>query len=191
MKNEHGLTPQREAYAVALASGLSQADAYRKAYPKAERWKDETVWQAASRLSSDSKVRARVQAIQAAAAEKAGLRAAEILEETRRIALSTPKGIIGRRANGQAFVLMPNELDDATAAAIASFEIDDMGRIKYRFWDKNAALERAAKILGLFGKDNEQKANGLVTLYGRLTGSVFQPVPEAALPESEGEGDKG
>ncbi|HNL91236.1 MAG TPA: hypothetical protein PKH05_19300, partial [Nitrospira sp.] len=55
-------------------------------------------------------------------------------------------------------------LDDATRAAVASFEIDATGRIKYRFWDKNAALEKAAKHLGLYKADNEQRPETKVVI---------------------------
>jgi hypothetical protein len=67
-----GLTPQREAFAVALASGKSQAEAYRIAYPKSVGWKPETVWRKASLLAKDGEVQARVQAVRAPAVEAAG-----------------------------------------------------------------------------------------------------------------------
>jgi phage terminase small subunit len=63
----------------------------------------------------------------------------------------------------------PHELDEETARAVASIEVvesiagyDKDGTAipqytkKIRFWDKNAALEKAMKYLGLFKKDNEQ-----------------------------------
>ena len=45
---------------------------------------------------------------------------------------------------------------------MASFEIDEYGRIRYKFWDKNVALINAAKILGLFAADNKQQLPVLV-----------------------------
>lgn len=58
-----------------------------------------------------------------------------------------------------------HELDDDAAAAIASIEIEEIvirGVIvghtkKVKFWDKNAAIEKAMKYLGLFEKDNRQR----------------------------------
>lgn len=64
------LTPQREKFAQGIADGLSQADAYRAAYPKSANWKAETVHQAASRMMTDSKVLARISALRAELAEK-------------------------------------------------------------------------------------------------------------------------
>ena len=91
--------------------------------------------------------------MQALAADKAVDTAVVIAEENLRLAQSRISGIM--HADGR--VKLPHELDPETEAAIASFKIDEYGRIEYKFWDKNSALERAAKILGLFKKDNEQK----------------------------------
>lgn len=52
------LTAKQEAFAQAIADGLNQSDAYRKAYPN--NMKADTVNQAAARLMGNSKVLARV-----------------------------------------------------------------------------------------------------------------------------------
>ena len=45
----------------------------------------------------------------------------------------------------------PTEWDDQIAAAVASVEVDDNGNvIKVRLWDKNTALDKIAKHLGMF-----------------------------------------
>ena len=54
------LTAKQEAFAQAIASGKTQADAYRSAYD-AETMKDATVWSKASVLMADGKVAARVE----------------------------------------------------------------------------------------------------------------------------------
>lgn len=190
--NEHGLTPKREAFAVALASGrMNQSEAYRAAFT-ATRMTAKQVHEEASKLARDPKVSQRISGIQAAAADRAGLTVEEIMRETRRLALSKPSGIIGWR-DGKRVVLMPDELDEATQAAIASFEIDDLGRIKYKFWDKNASLERGAKLLGMFEKDNAQKVDALATLLGALSGNVVGPAPGAAVygPRGGDDDDEG
>lgn len=64
------LSPQRERFAQGIADGLSQADAYRVAYPKSEKWKPETLWSKASALMVDGKVMARVSELKEALAEK-------------------------------------------------------------------------------------------------------------------------
>jgi len=56
------LTPKQEKFAQSVASGKSQADAYRMAY-NAGNMKEETVWSNASVLMADNKVSARVDEI--------------------------------------------------------------------------------------------------------------------------------
>ncbi|MCC0042752.1 MAG: hypothetical protein H6880_11305, partial [Rhodobiaceae bacterium] len=63
-----GLTPKREAFAAGLAQGLSQAEAYRRAFPRSVSWTDATVWSKASQLAGDGRVLARVAEIGAKAA---------------------------------------------------------------------------------------------------------------------------
>lgn len=92
--------------------------------------------------------------------EDAYLDAVKLRREISRLAFSDPRRIL--REDGT--VKMPNELDDDTAAAIASFEIGADGSIKYKFWDKNSAQERACKIRGQFKEDNEQAGKMHVTI---------------------------
>ena len=58
-----GLTPQQERFAVALAKGLSQADAYRSAYRLKPQTTAESVYAAASRVAKDPQVKSRVRQI--------------------------------------------------------------------------------------------------------------------------------
>lgn len=181
-RNEHGLTPQMERYAQALAVGdRSQADCYREAYPTCKTWKPETVHESASRLAGDRKVSARVNALKAVMAERAELNGSEILREIRKLAHSD----IGSVMHADGRVKLPHELDPATRAAVKGFKIDDLGRIEYQFWDKNAALEKAMKHLGLYEKDNKQQGGGLQALRDLLLGNVVKPEPSAALPDDD------
>jgi phage terminase small subunit len=168
---------QQEKFAQSVASGLNLSDAYRASY-KVGKTKPETVNENASRLMASSKVAARVKEIQAIGAEKAGLKAAEILEEVRRLALSDIGGIM--HADGR--VKMPHELDKVTRAAVSSFKIDEYGRIEYKFWDKNSSIDKAMKHLGLFEVDNKQKTDPLIdfakTLRGDIAGPGALQIPE-------------
>lgn len=65
------LTPREEKFAQGVADGLSQAEAYRQAYPSAAKWKDATVWSKASVLMRNGKVQARVEEIRAELAKQA------------------------------------------------------------------------------------------------------------------------
>jgi phage terminase small subunit len=178
------MTPHQELFAQGVASGLSQSDAYRKAYPASLKWKDKTVHECASKLAANTKVSTRVSELQALSADAAVLDGAEIMREIKRVALSDIGGIIG--ANGK--VLMPNELDAATRAAVAGFEIDEYGRVKYKFWDKNTALTNAAKIKGLFEVDNKQKGASAAEFLKLVTGDVAGP-GKHSIPNDDDDDD--
>lgn len=184
--NEHGLTQQQEAFAVAVAAGSSLSDAYRKAYPRSLKWKQEHVHVKASEMAASAKVQRRIATLQGAAADVAILKAGEILTEVRRLCLSDISGIM--HPDGR--VKLPHELDADTRAAVASFEIDAKGAIKYRFWDKNAALDKAAKYLGLYEKDNKQKIDPLQSLLDSLSGNVIGPKPDNTGSVISPEGDR-
>lgn len=168
------LTPQQEKFAQEVVSGKSLSDAYRASY-KVGKMTTKTINEAACRLAADSKVSARIKELSQAVAQETVLEAAGILKEIHRLA-SSDIGRIIDPATGR--VLLPHELDADTRAAVASFEIDEYGRIKYKFWDKNSALERASKIRGLFELDNKQKVDPLAALLDGLQGKVLGPVKD-------------
>lgn len=64
------LTPKQEAFAMAVASGKSQADAYRAAY-NADKMKPPTVQKRASELMADGEVAGRVAELRKPVADKA------------------------------------------------------------------------------------------------------------------------
>ncbi|HCZ17388.1 MAG TPA: hypothetical protein DHV85_23035 [Candidatus Accumulibacter sp.] len=166
--NEHGLTPKQEKFARTVVSGKKLADAYRESYC-AKGMAEKTLHEAASRLAANSKVIARIFAMQAAAAEIATLKAADVLREVRALALSDIIGIV----NNDGTFKLPHEIDKETRAAIASFEIDKDKVIKYRFWSKTDALEKAMKHLGLYERDNKQRTDPLRELLDSLGGAVI------------------
>lgn len=71
---------------------------------------------------------------------------------------------------------LPNELDDDTAAAVSSVKMKPDGEIEYRFWDKNASLEKAMKHLGEYEKDNEQKTDAISVFLTGLKSSALPVV---------------
>src|SRR3990167_848423 len=124
---------------------------------------------AAERLSQDVAVQQlivdrRASAIKAAEIET-GLTVNGILREVRRLATNDPRKLFDKDGR----MLEVHELDDDTAACISSVEIEEQfeGRgeekhsvgflKKLKLWDKNSALEKGMKHLGLFEKDNSQK----------------------------------
>lgn len=70
------LTAQKEAFAQAVASGLTQSDALRKAYPSSLKWQQKTVHESASKLMADAKVSTRVQELRKPAIQAVEMSAA-------------------------------------------------------------------------------------------------------------------
>lgn len=89
------LTGKQEAFAQAVASGKTQADAYREAY-SAKAMKDETIWARASELMADSKVSGRVEALLAEIAartvEKTAITREDLIEELEEARLAAMGG---------------------------------------------------------------------------------------------------
>lgn len=162
------LTSRQEAFARAVAEGKSQAEAYRTAYPKSERWKDAAVWSAASRLMVDSKVSARVAELRAEIAKAAQVEVVQVVKELAAVTFSDVRALFD--ANGN---LLPiHELPDSVAAAVSSVkvvtkripgtdpvEVEHVAEIK--LWDKNSAADKLMRHLGGYEKDNKQGGAGL------------------------------
>ena len=69
---------RHERFAVLVANGKTQADAYREVYPSSRGWKDESVHVKASKLAA--KVKPRIRELQQKAANKAGITRDELVE---------------------------------------------------------------------------------------------------------------
>lgn len=181
-KNEYGLTPQQEKFAQAVASGKSLSDSYRASY-KAGKMTAKQVNEEASKLAAAPKVSQRIAALAVKVEEKFAIDTSRLLKEAHRLAHSDIANIM--HPDGR--VKLPHELDPETRAAVASFKIDEYGRIEYKFWDKNSAIERLFKHKGLFKDDNIQKANPLAEAIKSLGGNVLAAKtagPAAFVPGS-------
>lgn len=79
------LTPQREKFAQAVASGMNQSDAYRKAFKVRPGTKPLSVNQAASKLMKDANISSRVDQLRAPIAKKAQITLESHLEDLQRL----------------------------------------------------------------------------------------------------------
>ena len=75
------LTPQQESFARWVVRGFSYSAAYRRSYTVGEKTLDTTVWQEASRVARNPHVSARIEALQAEAAKRAGVTKESMLAE--------------------------------------------------------------------------------------------------------------
>lgn len=118
----------------------------------------------ARRLLKDVRVASAVKRRRVEAGSKYELTTERVLKECARIVYADPRKLFGPDGNP---IPIP-KLDDDAAAAVAGFEhVEEFsGRGKSRelsgytkklkLWDKNSAIDKAMKHLGLFEKDNAQ-----------------------------------
>ena len=146
-----------------------------------------TADQQGSRLLKDVKVREIIEASREKALNKADLNIDRVLLEAKRLALFDPRKLFNEDGS-----LKPvKDLDEDTAVALAAFDAIEIGGgngavlghvRKLRFHDKNAALEKLFKHLGLYKEDNSQKGEAAVAaliaaVHGHDTGSGFPVRP--------------
>ncbi len=175
------LTPQQEDFATGIACGLSQADAYRQAYPRSVKWKDKSVWEKASLLASNAKVKARVKELAEKAAAKNEITVERVIGELAKIAFGNKRDLMRWGPGG--VTLTPSEdITDDAAAMVQSVEESTSlhgGSLKIKTHDKVKALELLGRHLGVFEKDNEQVANPLSKLLESLGGKVLGVAKDA------------
>jgi phage terminase small subunit len=121
-----------------------------------------------SRLLSNAWIQNAVALKQKELAGKCDVSAERVIREVAALAFSD----VRKMFNDDGALKKIHELDDATAASIASIEVDEIysgDKIigvtkKIKMWDKNSAQERLCKHLGLFREDNSQKPVNLPTM---------------------------
>jgi len=141
----------------------------------------------ASRLLTRANVQALIAERQQARAEKADIDAARVIKELARIGLSDVRKLFA--ADGS---LKPmKDWDDETAAAVAGLDVVEMAggakiggpegvahvamyTKKLKLWDKNSALEKIAKHLGMFVEKHE-----LTGKDGAPLRVIFEEAPSA------------
>lgn len=165
-----------------LANRRNGKQAYKKLHPKAT---DRTAEVKASQLLRKDKVAAYLAEREQQALGKAQLTTDRVLQELARLAFFD----LRRLYNEDGTLKAPHELDDDTAAALASIETEELfeGRgenrehvgtlRKVKSFDKGGAIRDAMKHLGLFEKDREQlgKAIGKAILIPAKQSSVPDP----------------
>lgn len=159
--------PRHEAFAQALAKGKTADDAYALAGFSPHRSN-------ASRLSANDSVRDRVAELVSVGANRAEVTVTRVLKELARIGMADFRKAFDADGN-----LLPiQDWGDELAAAVSSVEVVTRGlpgeaddeldaqphggalarkrsaKVEYvhkiKFWDKNSALEKIAKHLGMF-----------------------------------------
>lgn len=136
------LTAQQEAFALAVASGKSQADAYREAYPRSKKWKDEVIYVKASELMANGKVLVRVAALRD-----------EITAPAKK-KLAIDKEWVLRQ-------LIENVAMAKSAEPVLDNEGNPVGEYKQNLAAANKALELIGKEFGMFVDRKEIRTGNL------------------------------
>lgn len=173
------LTGSQEMFAAGVAQGLSQAQAYRNAYPASAKWKDATVWKRASELANQGEVSGRVHELLKQAAANNEVTVDRVVKELARLAFFDIRKLV----NADGTPLPLHNLDDDTAAAIAGLDVARVGNamigeaevLKFKIADKKGALELLGRHLGLFEKDNQQQAP---VVFSKIELVGVRPKPE-------------
>lgn len=134
------------------------------------------------RLLTDVDIKARVlsrrEKVVAVAEQETGITVAGILRELHAIVHSDLRKAFNPETGA---LLPPHKWPDDVAKAMSSIKVVEMAGAaamggadglehvpmytkEVKFWDKNAAIDKAMKHLGMFEKDNEQKASALAGL---------------------------
>lgn len=151
------LTAKQETFATGVASGLSQAEAYRQAFPSSRKWKDESVWQRASKLASNVKVQSRIQELLTKAAEANEVTIERIVAEVVKVAFANQRELMQWGPQGVK-LRSSDELTDAQAASVS--EVSESvsatgGSLKLKTHDKLGALRFLAELKGYLVKKQE------------------------------------
>lgn len=176
------LTAKQEAFCVAVAKGETGSSAYRAAYPASLKWPAKSVHEAASKLLANPKVLSRVEDLRVPAMMASQIDVAGTFRQLGAVLRSDIRRVV--REDGSLIPVC--DLDDETALAVASIEVreeyegtgEDRKLVGYtkklKFWNKNDAIDKAMKHLGLFERDNRQRQENLaiqINLVGPDPGS--------------------
>ena len=178
------LTPKHERFVAEYLVDLNAAQAAIRAG-----YSPKTAKEQGARLLTNANIQIAVQERRKEHQANTGLTVERVLTEAMRLAFFDIRKLTDAEGNP----IPINQLDDDTAAAIQGLELatermrgDEGGAEtvvrKYKVADKNAALERLFKHLGLFQKDNDQNnpAKALQALMDMVDGSKL---PLAGKPK--------
>jgi len=180
---------RHERFAQAIAGGMTADDAYVDAGYKEHRGN-------ASTLRANKNIQKRVAEILAAGAERAEITEERVLRELAKIGFSdirkaikwnghliteqgNPDGgdvlVIKELRNNHVLLVDSDDLDDDTAAAVASISQNQAGGITIKMHDKRAALVDIGKHLGMFKDKLEVSGKDGAPLVPTL---IFQNAPQ-------------
>lgn len=167
-RNEHGLTEKQERFAQVYAVTGNASEAYRTAYNVKPDTKDVSIYRAAHQMTSHAKIAARIEQLRHAALARHEVTIDRIIRELALIAFSNMLDYVTVQPDGLAYVDLARLTRDQ-AAAIGEMSVEEFTegrgddarqarRVKFKLSDKQGALEKLGRHLGMFptqvgGKD--------------------------------------
>ena len=183
------LSKEEEVYVQELVKGVSQRQAYIKAWPKkTKRWKGSTIDVKAHVLWKLDKIQNRYYELKerlvSEAEEEFIIDAKEVLREYKKIAFSnitdymkySTKDEVGH--NGKKIKVSEIELKDSEeidGSVIQEISLSEKGTLNFKMHNKMKALDKLADYLGLFDKGDKEKSTVIIS---------------DDLPDDEGEDDE-
>lgn len=180
------MTPKREQFVVEYLKDLNASAAAERAG-----YSGRTAGKIGHELLKIPEISVEIQRAIDERAARERISADRVLRETAAVALFDPRKMF----NPDGTIKPLNELDDATAAAIAGIDVVELadgngqpvGRVKkVRMADKLGALTLLARHLGMLQdkiKLSGDAENPLTLLIQSIQGSSVRPVPTHALPK--------
>jgi phage terminase small subunit len=181
------LTPRQARFVEEFLTDLNASAAYRRAGYSATGHAAEV---AAARLMRNVEVAEAITKAMAERAARTEVSADRVLCELAKIAFFD----VRKALNNDGSFKSISELDDDTAAALASFDVvelgGDVGGVirKVRLVDRLRAIELLGKHLGLFSdriKVSGDVENPLTLLIRQVQGTAFRPVPLRVVDDDE------
>lgn len=181
-RNENGLTEKQQDFANLYRGDPdcmgNAAACYRKLHPKA---KDSTCEANGYKILRNAQVAAFLERKRLEAEKSADVTQARVLEELAHLVFLDPRDFFTEDGRLKRI----HELDGRAARALASIETtrrrvpgSDREELEFeevskiRFWDKGSSIERAMKHLGMYERDNAQRANPIESLLDRIDGKT-------------------
>jgi len=157
------LTTKQERYVQGLFAGLSQREAYKKAYD-CENMSDKTIDEAACRAAADSKIIARLSELEDELKYRNMATIERVLSEYAKIgfadikdflAFRTEKTVVDHDDQGKPIydykqIVDTKPSDEIDGSLINEVSISKDGTFKFKLHDKKAALDMIGKHLGMF-----------------------------------------
>ena len=137
------LTEKQELFVRKIIEGETQADAYRAAY-STQRMSDKTVWEKASRLMADDKVRARVKELRDQIAKESIMTAEERLKLLTRIARGKEKERVAIPVEG---TIVEGEVTPAIKTRINAVDVMNKMTGEYELKVKGALTVKLEDLL--------------------------------------------